>query len=793
MGACMRQEKNANFELLDEPSKFQSAYTVENARQLAVISFISPILYMASLVSAAVLLMSDLGQNSDVFRFWLIAQCLACAFLFLDGLRDKAILLDRDMIATSSLLKQFSFVVVGFCWGVVPSVLALLQPAEMHLVFGAILSGLTLSATLLLWCMPKVGKALLAVTVGGFLANTLFQPNLFASVMSLTMLVYFGALAMCSRWYYARFDKRLDAAEEVAARTQELKSVLKDIGQAADTYFWRSDDAGILTEVSNEASLIGILDRQVLGREFIDLFVQSQERELLKSRFTRESEIIAMEVEVETAEHMPSRWWKVSARPIFEDKAFVGYRGAASDITALRTSERRAAFLTEYDSLTGLLNRASFYNAVQVQLARPADPSRESGILWIDLDNFKWTNDTFGHAGGDEILRMVASRLEENCTPDDVICRFGGDEFAVLATRERAGDQLRQFVETLTDRLATPYMLESSEVQCSASVGFRRMDAHEKDASSLMKEADLALYSAKSGGRATWKEYSEAFKAKVRGQRDLARDLEQAIGTDQLQLEFQPIVDGATKNVVAVEALSRWIHPTRGAISPAEFILVAEHNGMIIDLGDVVVASAIEAAVSLPEDVRVGINISPLQIHSSGLLTLIENKLSETGVNPERIELEITESVFLSDNAFILDRLQKLKDLGVRIALDDFGTGFSSLSYLQRFPFDKLKLDQTFVRGIETSDQSCAIARATISMAHALNLTVTAEGVETQAQADFLIDQGCDELQGYLYAFPQDEAALADFLDRSDHQYARRALFNDSKVISLDQRKFAKR
>jgi len=191
--------------------------------------------------------------------------------------------------------------------------------------------------------------------------------------------------------------------------------------------------------------------------------------------------------------------------------------------------------------------------------------------------------------------------------------------------------------------------------------------------------------------------------------------------------------------------------------------------------------------------VRVGINISPLQIHSSGLLTLIENKLSETGVNPERIELEITESVFLSDNAFILDRLQKLKDLGVRIALDDFGTGFSSLSYLQRFPFDKLKLDQTFVRGIETSDQSCAIARATISMAHALNLTVTAEGVETQAQADFLIDQGCDELQGYLYAFPQDEAALADFLDRSDHQYARRALFNDSKVISLDQRKFAKR
>lgn len=279
-----------------------------------------------------------------------------------------------------------------------------------------------------------------------------------------------------------------------------------------------------------------------------------------------------------------------------------------------------------------------------------------------------------------------------------------------------------------------------------------------------MKEADLALFAAKSSGRGVWKEYSESFKARVRGQRELANDLAKAIESDTLNLQFQPIVDADSGAVVAVEALSRWYHPVRGTVAPSEFIPIAEDNGIIIALGDRVVEHAINAALEMPGDTKVGINVSPLQLHSSRLLSLIARKLEETKIDPNRVELEITESVFLSDNAFILDRLRKLKDLGLRIAMDDFGTGFSSLAYLQRFPFDKLKLDQTFVRGIETSDQSRAIARATISMAHALNLTVTAEGVESDVQAQFLRDHGCDELQGYLFSRPQDQSALIPYL-----------------------------
>ncbi len=765
------------------------AHKIKNARQAAFASLVSPILFMASLVSAAILMQSDLGRASGIFGFWLIVQCLACAVLFLGSLREKTMLVERDEIDESSLVMKFSYIVIGFCWGVVPGILAVMEPAPPHLVFGAILSGVTMSATLLLRYMPGLAKFLIATVAGGFIANSFFLPDLQSMSVSIIMLSYFSVLAICSRWYYARFDRRLHDAEDLAERAEELNSVLKDVGETAATYFWRTDAHGRVSEVSDDTLFASTDGQSALAQALVTLFAPSQERDLLASRLARQSEIVALELELAGDGNTANRFWKISARPVFKDKEFQGYRGAASDISKLRASEKRAAFLTEYDDLTGLLNRPSFYAALESKLKQRRDEDTETGILWIDLDNFKWVNDTFGHAGGDDVLKSVAARLSEICVHGDVICRFGGDEFAVLATRHLEQDQLRQFVADLTDKLAVPYSLENSEVQCSASIGFKRIGPDEVSAASLMKEADLALYSAKSGGRAVWKEYSEAFKAKVRGQRELARDLEVAIAGNELNLEFQPIVNGPADRVVSVEALSRWNHPTRGSIEPQEFIAVAENNGLIIPLGDSVVAKSIHAAAELPEDVKVGINISPLQIHSSALLGLIEDCLLESGVAPGRIELEITESVFLSDNAFVMDRLKRLKDLGLRIALDDFGTGFSSLAYLQRFPFDKLKLDQAFVRGIETSDQSCAIARATISMAHALGLTVTAEGVETQAQAEFLMAQGCDELQGFYYARPLEKAQLHRFLQQPATLARREVRTAASNVVSLQKRK----
>ncbi|MCR9077524.1 MAG: EAL domain-containing protein [Hyphomonadaceae bacterium] len=755
---------------------------IARAREVALISVMAPVLFMASLVSAAVLLFGELG-GSDLFFLWLIGQSFLCATFFLMSLRERAELFGGTRQALT-LIKRFSFVALGVAWGAVPGVLALLEPMPAHLLFGAILSGSTMSAALLLQYMPRLGRIVLAVTLGGFVANTLFQPTVASTIVSMVMLVYFGGLAVCTRIYFARYNQRLQEVELEVQRTREINSVLRDVGFATDTCFWSTDAEGLISEVSNDALLGTDLTERVLGRDILTLFKYSPERDLFRARMARGSEIVALELEVEDGYDIDARYWKLSARPHFEDGEFRGYRGSATDITALRVSEQRAAFLTEYDSVTGLLNRNSFTAAITAHLESEIRDTYESALIWIDLDNFKWINDTFGHGGGDEVLKLVTERLQAMCEPMDLLSRYGGDEFALLVARPQVEGRLVKFVEELTLALQQPYRYANTDVQCGASVGLRRIEAQTKNADSVIKEADLALYAAKSSGRGHWKEYSESFKARVRGQRELANDLVKAIEADNLNLQFQPIMDAKTGAVSGVEALSRWYHPVRGAVSPTEFIPVAEDNGIIISLGDRVIEHAIAAAAEMPKGTKIGINISPLQLHSLRLLPLIEAQLEATGLDPKRVELEITESVFLSDNAFILGRLRKLKDLGVRIAMDDFGTGFSSLAYLQRFPFDKLKLDQAFVRGIETSDQSCAIARATISMAHALGMSVTAEGVESDAQARFLREQGCDELQGFLFSRPQDQSALIPYLRSMELMHATRSE-PDAKVVAM--------
>ena len=732
------------------------------AREIALVSLIAPVLFMASLVSSAILLMGDMGE-SGLFNLWLTGHIFLCAALFLFSTRERSELFDGDRVA-ASLIKGFPFVVLAVCWSVVPGLLAMVETFETHLVFGAILSGGMLAAAVLLQYMPQLGRLLLAAIIGGFLANTVMQPELSSALISMIMLAYFSGLAICTKWYFSDYNKRLTDVENAAERTREINSVLRDVGFATDTLFWSTSEDGRVSAISNDELLSEDTRRAILERDLLGLFKASSERDLLRARISRGSEIVALELELSDDIDAKARFWKLSARPVFEDGRFSGYRGSATDITQLRISENRAAFLTEYDSLTGLLNRNSFKEALKSHLKSEIRTTSESALIWIDLDNFKWINDTFGHSGGDDVLKLVATRLEYLCEPMDLLCRYGGDEFALLIARPFTGSRLLKFVEDITEALQEPFHYANTDVQCGASIGVRRIDSGSSDVTSLMKEADLALFAAKSSGRGVWKEYSESFKARVRGQRELANDLSKAIEADNLKLQFQPIVDAKTGKIDGVEALSRWYHPVRGTVAPSEFIPIAEDNGIIISLGDRVVEHAIEAAMEMPEDTKVGINVSPLQLHSSRLLSLISAKLEETQIDPDRIELEITESVFLSDNAFILDRLRRLKELGLRIAMDDFGTGFSSLAYLQRFPFDKLKLDQTFVRGLENNAQSRAIARATISMAHALDLTVTAEGVESEAQAQFLRDHGCDLLQGFLFSRPQDQTALIPYL-----------------------------
>ena len=568
---------------------------IEKAREVALVSLVAPVLFMAGLVSSAVLMMSK-TSFSGIFQFWLMGHVLICGVLFLLSTREKSELFEGRRNA-ESLIKSFSFVGLTVTWSVVPGFIALIDPLGPHLVFGAILSGSTLAAAVLLQYMPQLGRLVLATTVGGFLANALLQPELVSSVVSLIMLAYFSGLAICTRWYFSRYNKQLTEAETAAERTREINSVLRDVGYATDTFFWSTSEDGQITEINNDEMLGNELRDLLLGRDWLSVFAPSPERDLLRVRVGRGSEIVALELDLADDIDSPSRYWKLSARPVFEDGAFVGYRGSATDISALRLSENRAAFLTEYDSLTGLLNRTSFKDALNAHLTSDLRYNSESALVWIDLDNFKWINDTFGHAGGDDILKLVAKRLEVLCDPMDILCRYGGDEFALLVTRSKTSGRLMKFVDDLTGALQQPFNYAQTDVQCGASVGLRRIDPSASDETVLMKEADLALLAAKSNGGGMWTEYSDAFKARVRGQRELSQDLMKAIETDELKLQYQPIIDANSGAICGVEALSRWYHPVRGTISQSEFIQIAENNCIIIALGDRVIEKAIDAAL----------------------------------------------------------------------------------------------------------------------------------------------------------------------------------------------------
>ncbi|MEL7453222.1 MAG: EAL domain-containing protein, partial [Pseudomonadota bacterium] len=499
------------------------------------------------------------------------------------------------------------------------------------------------------------------------------------------------------------------------------------------------------------------------GATLVDLFHECEARSVLQKSLERRQPFRDLVMPVSTNDG--DAWWLLTGKPVFEGGFFAGFRGVASDVTASKESEDRIAHLAHYDALTGLPNRVTMLETLEKQVRATPTPGRQRALLWLDLDNFKWVNDTLGHPAGDELLTMVADRISGCCKPGDMVARLSGDEFAVSIERDSDGGSIEAFVGELSAHLAEPYLLMGSAARCTASIGIRLFDAYAPDAQTLLKHADLALYQSKSNGRGGWCFFTPDLEQKARLRRETEQDLQRALENNELLLYYQPQIDAKTRRLVGCEALLRWAHPRKGLIYPGAFIETAEDSGLITRIGDWVIRAALEQAKRLPDNVRIAVNISPLQVHSANLFPTIVNALATNELDPSRLDLEITESVLMTDTDFTLDRLHQLKQLGVRISLDDFGTGFSSLSYLRRFPFDKIKIDKSFISDMETSEDSRAITVATLGLAKALGLRCTAEGVETEFQSQFLSEHGCDELQGYFISRAQPIENLAYFVD----------------------------
>lgn len=425
---------------------------------------------------------------------------------------------------------------------------------------------------------------------------------------------------------------------------------------------------------------------------------------------------------------------------------------SAVDITERRQAEARIAYMAHHDALTDLPNRVMFQDRLRQDLDRSRLSNRSVAVLCIDLDLFKNVNDSFGHPMGDRLLTMVAERLTSDVCADNLVARLGGDEFAMILETDASPNEASDHAARLIEALSAPYDIDSLEIVIGASIGIAISPGDGETSEELLRNADMALYRAKSEGGGVHHFFEKEMDRQAQKRRDMEIDLRRALANGEFELHYQPLVDLEQDCIVAFESLLRWKHPVKGMISPADFIPVAEDIGLIVPLGEWVLREACMQAAKWPSQIKVAVNLSPIQFRNRNLTQSVFTALAQSGLSPQRLELEITESIFLADSEANLATLHQLREFGVRISMDDFGTGYSSLSYLRSFPFDKIKIDRSFVRDLAERPDCVAIIRAISGLGRSLNISTTAEGVETMDQLDRLRAEGCTEVQGFLFS-----------------------------------------
>jgi diguanylate cyclase (GGDEF)-like protein len=550
-----------------------------------------------------------------------------------------------------------------------------------------------------------------------------------------------------ARWAFEQLQTNAD----MGSASESASLLLQEYEQRGVGWLWQVDGDNRVTYISSRmTALLGRPASALLGHSLPALLGGHSDlgRVLLEKQ-----PFSALEMEVTTPRG--SRWISMAGDPIIDTAGrFEGFRGVGSDVTEIRNTQERLTNLANMDVLSGLPNRGRVRQLLGDALRQATVSNVPCAIMFLDLDGFKPVNDTFGHPKGDAVLQAVAKRLCEQVGPDGHVGRMGGDEFAIVV----ADAQSRQKVEMLADAIirsvAEPYMIDQTEIRIGVSIGcaFGPIDGATVD--DLILKADLALYQAKDAGRGVVKYFSAELQSEQDDRVRLETDLRNAIAAKQFHLMFQPLVSAKTQQVTGFEALIRWNHPQRGLVPPFVFIPVAEETGLMGPIGEWVIEEACRAIASWPEPITVAINISPKQMILPSLPNFVSQALSRYKVAGNRLELEVTEGVFIGDSNTTLDSLKRLRALGVGIALDDFGTGYSSIGYLNKAVFHKLKIDGSFVREAGTREENVAIIKSIVQLAKSFRMSVTAEGVETTEDFERMRELGCDTIQGYLFGKP---------------------------------------
>ncbi|WP_269583329.1 putative bifunctional diguanylate cyclase/phosphodiesterase [Roseibium sp. Sym1] len=744
------------------------------AAQISSIARLTPLIVFANIINTLVITLAFRDFVPIGFlTLWVVS---VVAFLAYTTLRwIKANRSPVDLASRRSLKKAVLHATVfSGLWAVVPITAFAYGDPDGIWMASCVTTGMLCGGGFTLATVPQaafrwVGILYLSALVSLAIGQTTDLWPLLLLLTSYTLVVI-GSVASAG-WL---FSSHFLAEAELEQRGELIALLLNEFEEKASDWIWETNSRGGLRNVSDRFLNASGKSRPVLETmRMVDLAYTLEEddarsavavlEDAMKTQNAFRDVVIGVDVNGE------ERWWSLAARPMYDDHgSFTGYRGVASDVTEARRASALVSHLAEHDSLTGIGNRSWFLKEAEALLERQHQFGDNTLTLFlIDLDNFKVVNDTSGHPAGDELLRQVASRFMSLSEDKTILARFGGDEFAALGQFDD-DETAYAFADELVNVTRKPFRIFRRDFAIGATVGFTRFRDSRDTLDDLMRKADIALYKAKEGGRGRALAFEHEMEREVRERRELEADLREAFEYEKLNVDFQPIVEARSGKVVSSEVLVRWLHPVRGEVPPDTFIPIAEHAGLILPLGNWVLRKACAAAARCPELNSVAVNLSPVQFMDPNLVEHICSVLQETGFPPERLVLEITESVFLRDFGSAAAKLQKLRDLGISIALDDFGTGYSSLSYLRQYKFDKIKIDKSFVDEIGERSDGLAIISAIIALAHNLGLEVTAEGVERQFQVDALRTLGCDTMQGYYFGKPHPNPLMVAQIRKED-------------------------
>lgn len=723
---------------------------------------------ISSLTSAAVLIALFMGSPGyGFFLAWGGALVLAVLVRLGIWVTSDFASQDHDYLVRRLRLTGGALVMISLVWSIgIPLFAAYGKPAALP-ALAVVGTAMLVGVLLLHRAVPKVAFVHIVLLSAGLTLATGMVGGAAAWPLLALIAVYAVTLWQAVRRNEHQFLAVIAAELGHRDAAETVSMLLHDYEEQSTDWLWTTGPRGNLRGVTPRfAAAAGSDIERLEGKSLLSLFQKGEERDRLARHLIEQSPfrdvLVKLRIDGET------RFWRLSARP--RDDGRMG--GVARDVTNDRMIEERVAFMAHYDNLTGLANRYLFNQRLREFLGHSSGRAANVALFYLDLDDFKSINDTRGHMVGDRLLREVGSRLEQEVRANDLVARLGGDEFAILIETRAGMGMLIERAHRFLAVVRAPYEIEGSDYRISTSIGVARCFDGDCDAEELMRRADLALFAAKKKGRDTLAMFEPSLDREARDRRELETDLREAISRGQLRVHYQPTIDLDTGATTGYEALLRWHHPRRGVIGPADFLDIAEDSGLIVAVGEWVIRQTLAETSAWDGDFRIAINLSPTQVRSPHLVALVAQAIHASGIAPKRIEFEITEHVLMTQGEAASVTLDKLRSLGTTIALDDFGVGYSSLSYLRRFRFDRIKIDRNFVEQVEDDPDSQAIVSSITRMAEAMGIATTAEGIENRRQLDLLRKLGCNEAQGFLICKPAPgetfataeaaEAALAD-------------------------------